>query len=119
MGVENSKQAKQIKNVEDRVMWQLREMLRDRGFELEYSFTDTVSYHLTYENGKTYEVKDFNERLEDCTLDEVLHPWIIDLMMFHSHWYKKYYTDASENFSIDTDSIMYDFLDVVFENSRL
>jgi hypothetical protein len=36
-----------------------------------------------------------------------------------THWYKKYYKDADENFLIDTDAIMYDFLDVIFENSQL
>jgi hypothetical protein len=119
MGVKNSKQARQIKNVEDRVMRQLKEMLKDRGFEVKYSYTDTVSYRLTYENGNEYEIKDFTESLDNCKLSEVLHPWILDLMMFHSHWYKRYYTDADENFAVDTDAVMYDFLDVIFDNSQL
>ena len=119
MGVDNSKQAKHIKTVEDRVMRQLREMLRDRGFDVKYSYADTVSYCLTYRDGIEYEIKNFDETLNEKKLDEVLPPWIIDLMMFHSHWYRKYYTDADENFLIDTDAIMYDFLDVIFENSQL
>jgi len=119
MGVENSKQAKQIKNVEDRVMRQLKEMLLDRGFDIKYSYTDTVSYHLTYKNGNEYEIQNFNETLDGCNLDEVLHPWVIDLMMFHSHWYSRYYTDADENYTVDPDDPMYDFLDVIFDQSNL
>ena len=119
MAIENSKQAKQIKNVEDRVMRQLREMLRDRGFEVKYSYTDTISYHLTYENGNEYEIKNFDETLKNHSLDEIFDPWVIDLMMFHSHWYKRYYADADDNFAVDTDAVMYDFLDLIFENSQL
>jgi hypothetical protein len=101
MGVENSKQAKQIKTVEDRVMRQLKEMFRERGFEVKYSYADTVSYRLTCGDGSEYEIKNFDETLDEKKLDEVLHPWIIDLMMFHSHWYKKYYKDADDAYSGD------------------
>ena len=119
MGVENSKEAKQIKTVEDRIIRQLKEMLEDRGFELKCLFDDTVCYRLIKKNGDEYEVKNFKETIAESTLEQLFPPWIIDLMMFHSHWYQHYYIDADNNFTVHCDSIMYDFLDAVFENSQL
>ena len=85
-----SQQIRQIKNVDEGVKRQLKKMLKKQGYHLDVINDDSTSYVIVDADGYEYEIKTFNERLDGYPIEEIIYPWIVDLMKFHSDWHNKY-----------------------------
>ena len=85
-----SQQIRQIKIIDEGVKHQLKKMLKKQGYNLDVIHGDSTSYVIVDADGYAYEINTFNESLDGYPIEEIIYPWIVDLMKFHSKWHNKY-----------------------------
>jgi len=85
-----SQQMRQIRIIDEDVKRQLKKMLKEQGYELDVLYDESTSYVIADADGYEYEIKTFNESLDGYPIKEIIYPWVVDLMKFHSEWHHKY-----------------------------
>ena len=85
-----SQQIHQIKVFDEIIRRLLKKMLNDQGYGLDIKCDDSTSYVIVDADGYEYEIRTFNESLDGYPIQEIIYPWTVDLMKFHSEWHSKY-----------------------------
>jgi hypothetical protein len=85
-----SQQMRQIRIIDEGVKSQLKKMLNEQGYGLDVIYDESTSYVIVDADGYEYEIRTFNENLDGYPIKEIINPWTVDLMKFHSEWHDKY-----------------------------
>lgn len=85
-----SQQIDQIRIIDEGVKSHLKKMLSEQGYGLDVIYDESTSYVIVDADGYEYEIKTFNESLDGYSIKDIINPWTVDLMKFHSEWHNKY-----------------------------